>query len=404
MKDTASLESSEGTNLKILIASDSYKQINGVSNSVNLLVQGLREAGHEVKVLALSETMKSYKDGDDYFAASVDALIYPDMRVTVTLKEEYLEELVKWHPDIAHIQTEFSAKLLAMKVVRQCNIPYVMTSHTNYEEYFKSQKINATLARGIIMSFERIVYGNADTLIVPSEKIRELVEEYKVKCPVVVIPTGIELQNHPRMTEDKANLLSRYGVENNGRVLVSVSRISREKNIDELIDYMPALLKRDPAITLLIVGGGPHLDNLREKVEKRKLSDNVKFTGMIPAEEVFKYYQLGDIFVSASTFETQGLTYVEALANRLPLVCREDKCLINIIAEGENGFTYTDEAGYVEHIMTILNDHELAERMGQESLRKSRAFSKEVFISTVEHLYEDIIARRESVEVKADEE
>ena len=237
--------------MKILIASDSYKQINGVSNSVNLLVQGLREAGHEVKVLALSDTMKSYKDGDDYFAASVDALIYPDMRVSVMLKDEYLEELVEWHPDIAHIQTEFSAKFLAMKVVRQCDIPYVMTSHTNYEEYFKSKKINATLARGIIKSFERIVYDNADTLIVPSEKIRELVEEYQVKCPVVVIPTGIELGNHPRMNEDKAQLLARYGVENNGKVLVSVSRISREKNIDELIDYMPVLLIKKPCRLLM---------------------------------------------------------------------------------------------------------------------------------------------------------
>lgn len=385
--------------MKILIASDSYKQINGVSNSVSLLVQGLRERGHEVKVLSLSLDRSSYKEGDDYFIASVDALIYPDMRISVAVWDELIDELTAWAPDIAHIQTEFSAKWLAMKVVKKCGIPYVMTSHTDYEEYFKSKKINATLARGIIKSFERIVYGKADTLIVPSYKIQELVELYKVKCPVVVIPTGIELDDHPRMTEDKSELLSAYGIENNGKVLVSVSRISKEKNLDELIDYMPALLREDPEVTLLIVGGGPHLDKLREKVEKLNLSDNVKFTGMIPKEEVYKYYQLGDIFVSASTFETQGLTYVEALANALPLVCREDKALMNIIVEGKNGFTYTDEAEFVQHVMTVLSDRALARSMARESVSKSYAFSKEVFVSAVEHLYEDVIERRESVEV-----
>ena len=390
--------------MKILIASDSYKQINGVSNSVSLLVHGLREKGHEVKVLSLSENRKSYREGDDYSIASVDALIYPDMRLSMAVWDDLIEELVDWKPDIAHIQTEFSAKWLAMKVVKKCEIPYVMTSHTNYEEYFKSKKINGTLSRLIIQTFERIVYGKADTLIVPSYKIQELVEIYKVKCPVVVIPTGIELSNHPRIEEGKQELLGQLGIKNNNKILVTVSRISKEKNIDELIAFMPALLKKDPDITLLIVGGGPHLEHLKKKVDSLRLHDNVRFTGMVPSEEVYKYYQLGNIFVSGSTFETQGLTYVEALANALPLVCREDKCLINIIEQGKNGFTYTDEAGFIEHILTILKDVDLQGSMSKLSVKKSAAFSKEVFVSSVEQLYEEIIAKKQSGEVRIPEE
>ncbi len=390
--------------MKILIASDSYKQINGVSNSVSLLVHGLREKGHEVKVLSLSENRKSYREGDDYYIASVDALIYPDMRLSMAVWDDLIEELVDWKPDIAHIQTEFSAKWLAMKVVKKCEIPYVMTSHTNYEEYFKSKKINGTLSRLIIQTFERIVYGKADTLIVPSYKIQELVEIYKVKCPVVVIPTGIELSNHPRIEEGKQELLGQLGIKNNNKILVTVSRISKEKNIDELIAFMPALLKKDPDITLLIVGGGPHLEHLKKKVDSLRLHDNVRFTGMVPSEEVYKYYQLGNIFVSGSTFETQGLTYVEALANALPLVCREDKCLINIIEQGKNGFTYTDEAGFIEHILTILKDVDLQGSMSKLSVKKSAAFSKEVFVSSVEQLYEEIIAKKQSGEVRIPEE
>lgn len=390
--------------MKILIASDSYKQINGVSNSVSLLVHGLREQGHQVKVLTLSLDHKSYRDGDDYYIASVDALIYPDMRISVAVWDELIDKLAAWKPDIAHIQTEFSAKWLAMKVVKKCNIPYVMTSHTNYEEYFKSKKINSKVSRVIIKNFERIVYGKADTLIVPSYKIQELVEIYKVKCPVVVIPTGIELRNHPHVEGGKEKLLSKLDIEDNGKVLVTVSRISKEKNIDELIAFMPALLQKDPDVSLLIVGGGPHLEKLREKVDELKLHDSVRFTDMVPSEEVYKYYQLGNVFVSGSTFETQGLTYVEALANGLPLVCREDKCLINIIEKGKNGFTYTNEDEFVDHILTILSDPARQKEMSKVSISKSFAFSKDVFVAAVEQLYADIIARKESGEVKLSEE
>lgn len=390
--------------MKILIASDSYKQINGVSNSVSLLVHGLRERGHEVKVLSLSLGRKSYREGDDYYIASVDALIYPDMRISVAVRDDLIAELTAWKPDIAHIQTEFSAKWLAMKVVKKCGIPYVMTSHTNYEEYMKSKKVNSKLARVIIKDFERIVYGKADTLIVPSYKIQELVDIYKVKCPVVVIPTGIELSNHPHISGDKERLLSRLGLKNNGKVLVTVSRISKEKNIDELIAFMPAVLKKDPDVSLIVVGGGPHLEKLKEKADALKLNDSVRFTGMIPSDEVYKYYQMGNIFVSGSTFETQGLTYVEALANGLPLVCREDKCLINIIEQGKNGFTYTDEAEFVDHVLTILHDPERQEEMSKTSTSKSFAFSKDVFVEAVEQLYADIIERKESGEIRLSEE
>ena len=385
--------------MKILIASDSYKQINGVSSSVALLVQGLREKGHEVKVLSLSPDTKSHKEGDDYFIASLQAPVYPDMRFSLARYDDLIQELVDWHPDIAHIQTEFSAKFLAMPVVKKCGIPYVMTSHTNYEEYFKSKKIPSSVARTTIKNFERVIYGKADTLIVPSYKIQELVEIYKVKCPVVVIPSGIELRNHPHVEDGKEKLLKELGVKDNGKVLVTVSRISKEKNIDELIDFMPALLKEDPDVSLIVVGGGPHLENLQKKAEALGVCDSVKFAGMIPSEEVYQYYQLGDIFVCGSTFETQGLTYVEALANGLPLVCREDKCLINIIEKGKNGFTYTDEAEYVEYITTILHNRDLQQLMAKKSIMKSYAFSKEIFVSTVERLYEDILARHEEGEV-----
>ena len=78
---------------------------------------------------------------------------------------------------------------------------------------------------------------------------------------------------------------------------------------------------------LMIVGGGPYLEILRKKAAELGVMESVIFTGMVSPEEVASYYPAGDLFISASTSETQGLTYADALAAGLPLLCRKDECL-----------------------------------------------------------------------------
>ena len=89
---------------------------------------------------------------------------------------------------------------------------------------------------------------------------------------------------------------------------------------------------------LLLVGAGPHLPELKKKAEELKVTEHVIFTGMIAPEEVGHYYQAGDLFVSASISETQGMTYAEALAGGIPLLCRRDGCLEQVVTDDENGW------------------------------------------------------------------
>lgn len=121
------------------------------------------------------------------------------------------------------------------------------------------------------------------------------------------------------------------------------------------------------------------------------MNDNVIFTGMIKPNEVYKYYQLGNIFVCASTSESQGLTYIEALANRLPMVCKKDECLEDIIDNGINGFIFENKNEFIESIIKILNDKKLEEKMGKISFKKSNNFSKEEFGLKMERLYKKIL-------------
>ena len=117
--------------------------------------------------------------------------------------------------------------------------------------------------------------------------------------------------------------------------MVYVGRLAEEKNISELLRHTAALERKN--ITLLLVGDGPYRTSLEHQVEALGLEQQVVFAGMIPPEQVMHYYRLGDVFVSASSSETQGLTYIEALAAGVPALCRQDPCLAGVIIDGVNG-------------------------------------------------------------------
>ena len=90
--------------------------------------------------------------------------------------------------------------------------------------------------------------------------------------------------------------------------------------------------------------------DIRNEGKEYGVEKSVIFTGMVSPKEVAGYYQIGDLFVSASTSETQGMTYDEALAGGVPLLCRKDDCLKDVITEGTNGWQYENEAMYIECI------------------------------------------------------
>ncbi|MBR6033767.1 MAG: glycosyltransferase family 4 protein [Clostridia bacterium] len=380
--------------MKILIASDVYgNQICGVTNSIEALRDELIRLGHDVRMLVLSPNRKSFVNKNEYYIGSLPMPVYPSARISLKKHDKLIKEIINWKPDIVHIQTEFSSRILANRIIRKLNIPFVITCHGMYEEYIKYIHIPRTIGRPIIKRLSNKYYNPSSAVIVPSNKMKEKLMEYKIKCPIEVIPTGINLSNYQKKLsqEEKNKILSSLHLKNNDKYIVTVSRLGAEKNIDELIEYLPELIEKDKEIKFIIVGDGPYKNELKEKAKKLSVTDNVIFTGMIKPTEVYKYYQLGNIFVSASTSETQGLIFVEALACGMPMVCRKDKCLEEVIENGVNGFIFENKDEFIEQILSIINNKDLAEKMGQISYKKSNNFSKEEFGIRMEKLYKKIL-------------
>jgi 1,2-diacylglycerol 3-alpha-glucosyltransferase len=174
--------------------------------------------------------------------------------------------------------------------------------------------------------------------------------------------------------------------------MIYIGRVSQEKNIEEIIRAMPEYMKTRPSVRFVIVGSGPALDKLQNMVKQLKLSDRFIFTGSQPWDSIGLFYQLGDVFVSASKSETQGLTYIEAMASGLPVVARQDKCLEEILEQGKNGYTFTNENELYFGLDQVLFEDKQT-NYGDNAIEKVKMYSTQEFAYQVEKVYKQVVSR-----------
>lgn len=387
--------------MKILITTDCYTpMINGVVTSILNLERQLRRLGHEVKILCPSENFYCCESENVYRIGSVGiGRIYSGARAAFRISQNNLQKLIDWCPDIIHSQSEFISFIMAKRIAAEVNCPIVHTYHTVYENYTHYFSPSITLGRKAVVMMTKRILHNTEAVIAPSCKIKKMLKDYGVEQPIKVIPTGLRLnqfsEDIPVSTIDE--LKAELGIPLKSKVLITVGRAAKEKNIDELIRYFKRLDMENTV--LVIVGGGPYLDTLKELVYAENIFDKVIFTGAVEPENIAAYYRLGDIFLSASQSETQGLTYIEALASGLPAVCRRDDCLNRVITDGKNGGQYTNFKEFSELIGTFLVNDELYKSMSENAVSTAQKYSAEKFAKDVETVYMEVVEKRNHYEI-----
>lgn len=380
--------------MKILITTDWYKPvINGVVTSVINLKQELENAGHDVRVLTLSPDGKQKFEDDTYYLKSFRVKLYPQARATHNFHSIFLPNILEWHPDIIHSQCEWFSFIFAKYIAIKLNIPIVHTYHTIYEDYTHYLKHSTRVSKRLVLFGSNRIVNSSDYVIAPTNKARNLLLSYGIENPIRTIPTGINLDKYrPRISAHRrAEILASLGVPVGSTVLVSIGRLAYEKNVDELIDHMLVLRESHPEIFMIIVGGGPYENELRERVLVLGLQATILFTGMVSPDQVPEYFQLGKLFVCASQSEAQGLTYIEALASGIPLLCKYDQCLENVLIEGYNGFSYDTSEKFIEKLFGLLDSPEKYGEMCKNAEATANRYSKEAFGKKVSEVYEDAL-------------
>lgn len=355
--------------MRVGMFADAYTpDINGVVSSIVTLQRALEQLGHEVFVVttlpkSLSEEQIKQEEEDGHI------LRFPGLELKslygYVLTSPYhfkaLETIEKWHLDVIHVHTEFSVGIFARIVSNKLSIPLVSTYHTMYEDYthyvniFNSKMVEKA-AKKATYSLSKLYGDKCTALIVPSAKTKERLEFYGVKKKIHVIPTGLDLQKFKPSCTDakrKAEIRKETGVPDDAFMIVYVGRVAEEKSIDMIIDAFTYVKAADADIRLVIVGGGPQLDDLRKQAERLQLNDVITFTDKRPHTDVPAYYHSADAFVSASLSETQGMTFIEALASGLAVFARPDDVLDGLVVEGQTGFLFQTPQEFAEKLVAF---------------------------------------------------
>lgn len=386
--------------MRIGIFCDTYSPyISGVCTSIVTLKSSLEKLGHEVYVVTIAFSNKhSYDEKERVLrVVGIDSGIYNGVKFSTIYPLYALNKIRKWKLDVIHSQTEGSIGTFSRIISKQYNIPLVHTYHTMYEDYmYLVTKGYFDKPAKKLLEYLTTFYCDkmVSELIVPTKKTYDLFKnKYGVKRDIHIIPTGIDINKFSKSnfnTKKINELKEENGIKKDDFVLLVVSRISKEKNIQFLITNHKSINKGNKNIKLVIVGDGPILEDLKKKTSK---NGNIIFLGKVPWEDIALYYQIGDVFVTASKTETQGLTVNEALASSLPVVCIEDESYKLSVIDGYNGFFFKNKKEYREKVINLYKDKVLYNNISKQAEDYSSNFSDKHFAESVIKVYKQAISK-----------
>ena len=388
--------------MNIGLFTDTYfPQVSGVATSIQTLKNSLEARGHSVFIFTTTDPHlpKGTIEPNVFRVASVPFVSFTDRRIAYRgiFQANKIAKEVKL--DIVHTQTEFSMGMIGKYVANSLNIPAIHTYHTNYEDYLHYVLNGHLLRPAHVKQFVKAYLHNMQGVIAPSEQTFRTLKGYGVKTPMRIISTGVDLKS---INENpKRDVREELGLNKDDLVLLTLSRVAPEKKINKIISILPDILKKFPRVKFVIAGDGPAMEDLKKQVDQENLKDTVIFAGNVEHSDVGNYYRMANLFVSASDTETQGLTYMEALAAGTPCVVYSTDYTQEIFDEPELGKIFNTQEEMKRDILDFLekNQFDIPVKVLEETLSKVTAAS---FGAKVEQFYQDAINELKVNEVNND--
>jgi 1,2-diacylglycerol 3-alpha-glucosyltransferase len=381
--------------MRIAIFTDTYlPTVDGVVNSIRNTRRALQRLGHEVLIIAPEDRRNgNVLEEDTLYCRAREFRRYPGYRIALYPTKRELRFLEEYGVDIIHSHGIAFMGLKGMWAARELGLPMVLTFHTMILEaipYYTNLRPRSDLLKRLISLYLRGYLHRCGAVVAPTETIlRELKSIAPRMRRTEVVPNGVDVGRF-RPGLDGSSIRERHGLEDS-EVVLYVGRVAPEKDVGFLIEAFPRLLERRPDAKLLLVGTGPSLSRYQRYVEKRGLGDTVIFTGFVPDEDLPLYYAACDALATASTFETQGLVVLEAMACGKPVAAVNYRAFPEYVEDGVNGFLFEagDVEGFCDAIMRALESDRSVRRKARETAER---FSLERCTGRLLELYEDMVS------------
>lgn len=375
--------------MKIAFFADTYfPHITGVAVAIKYFYDSLRKIGYEVILFAPSVPKVRDEDKNIIRLPALRAFptLPPQVRVPLIIPTKGFRKIFTKDYEIVHAHGSGTFSLLALIVAKIRKVPILITFHTDWARYAHYVFF---LSPGIINWALRQLANHADYNIVPSKKMKQVLEKIGVKKPIEIIPGFIDTQRF--LNTPKDYLRGLLGLATDDTILLSVGRFGKEKRFDFLIQIFQKVLMDKPNTHLVLVGAGPERENLKNLAKNLAIASHVHIIGPIAYQDMPKVYADSDLFVFASDTETQGLAVLEAAASGLPLVLYDDPAFSDMAQENVNAFLLPfSESQFSEKILELLENKTLYQKFSENSKKIVKAnFEPEIILNKLVKIYEE---------------
>ena len=371
--------------MKVAMFADSFHPtVDGSVVAMENASAGLEKRGHEVVVIAPDVSPRPNVSRKVHYLPATEFRMYPGYRVTIA-PSDMLEFLRGENADVIHCHGLASMAILSLTAARVLKIPHVLTFHTLAHEgmrHYSPLRIRPDFSDALVWIYLRNLLKRPEVVIAPSSPIRDELVSNKVSMKACeVVPTGVDCNRFNPDRYDK-RFLEKYGLLGK-RVLLHVGRLSTEKRLDTVLEAVSQISSSEPDLRLLVVGTGPAEEEYKKAAKDLGISDKVVFTGFLPDGELPVAYASAEALVIASTFETQGMVVLEALASGTPVAGIRYRAIPEFVKEGKNGCLF-DEGSCAEGIKRCLAR---SDSMMLSAVSSAREFSVDACTAKLEKVY-----------------
>jgi len=379
--------------LRIGFFTDSYlPYYSGVVHSILSFKKNLEKLNHKIFIFCPSYHNSKPEAGVFRFI-SFPAPTHRHFNLAFPFSFNIMATVRGLNLDLIHVHSPFLMGCLGAAVAKKNNLPLIFTYHTFYHHYLHYIPITPAIAFSFLRYWERRFCNNCQLIIAPSASVKNHLLKQNILAPIKVLPTGIELKEFqiPKVVNYYQN---KYNLPQNSKVLLTVSRLSKEKNIYfilKVFSKLPASIIKQ--CYLFIIGEGPEKEKLQNYSKQMLYNSHIYFTGTVSRKELVDHYINADIFIFSSPSETQGLVICEAKAAGLPVVALRASGVTEAIDNGKDGFLIEplDENSFMQKILLLLSDYKLRERFSHEAKKKSVSFSAQQRAIQLQNYYLELL-------------
>lgn len=375
--------------MKILVLIYEFPPVGGGGGQVALdICRVLSKRQHRIRVqtawvkgLPKAETEFGFKVFRSFsFRKRADRCTIPEMAAyLLTNVLPALRHVLKWQPNIIHAHFAVPTGVLALLIRLITGKPYVLTVHLGDVPGALPEQTDAVFS--FIKPFTTWIWKKAAVVTVVSDYIKELALR-SYDTPIVTIPNGIALDEY-RQSDI---------VPNNPPRLIFVGRFNPQKNLFFLLDVLNRI--RDISWRFDVLGDGPQMNPLRNKIVKSGLAERIRLHGWVSDRLVAAFMSKADILLMPSITEGMPVVGVKALCHGLAIVGTDVGGIREVVDHGRNGFlcALNDTAAFESHLRTLLASPGRLGDMKRNSRQKASSYDLEGIVDRYERIFRNVIS------------